>query len=216
MVRPLAILGAAGGYLKQHPEEVLRVARNAMSLRFGLPIAALRWLASELGGKNAPKDLLIESRPPGIHVGASFELMKTPLRASGTVYVERVNTSPKQLVVELRLSDVSLKVQSDQVDTPIAALLRSGALDLSQAGKLAAYMPKRPAFLIDAKDDRVVLDLMKLKRLREDERVRRLVALVTQLLAVRAVQTEPEHLDVLVEAFPGGVAEVLGAVRRYL
>ncbi len=53
-------------------------------------------------------------------------------------------------------------------ESPVAALLRSGALDLSKPGNLAAYMPKRPAMLVAAKDDRVTLDLMRHPKFAKD------------------------------------------------
>jgi hypothetical protein len=88
-------------------------------------------------------------------------------------------------------------------------------LDLSRPGDLAAYMPKRPPFLVRAEGDRVVLDLLKHKKLSQ-ERVRKLVALLTPLIVVQGIQTDSEHIDVAFRAFPDGVGEVLSAVRRYL
>ena len=76
--------------------------------------------------------------------------MGTPLRVSGVIYIERVEFSSETFQIELRLSDLSLKVLDDRVDTPIAALIRSGAPDLSRPGNLASFMPKRPAVLIEA------------------------------------------------------------------
>jgi len=81
----IPVVEAAFSYLRQHPEELLRVLRNAIALRFGLPIAALRWLAGNTKGKKAPRDIEITSIPPGVRVAASFELMGTPLRAGAEV-----------------------------------------------------------------------------------------------------------------------------------
>lgn len=215
MINAKTVLGAVGGYLKDNPEELLRVAKNAIGLRFGLPIAALTWLVRQTNGKQAPRDVEIEAVPPGIRVAASLELMKTPLRASATLYFSRVQLDQEQLRVELRLRDVSLKVLDDSVQTPVAALLRSGALDLSKPGNLAAYMPKRPPFLIEAADDRVVLDLMKHKKLSQ-EKAKRIVQLITPLLVVKSIETDDAHLDVAFSAFPQGVSEALNGIRRLL
>jgi hypothetical protein len=215
MINAKTVLGAVGGYLKDNPEELLRVAKNAIGLRFGLPIAALTWLVRQTNGKQAPRDVQIEAVPPGIRVAASLELMKTPLRASATLYFSQVLLDQEQLRVELRLRDVSLKVLDDSVQTPVAALLRSGALDLSKPGNLAAYMPKRPPFLIEAEDDRVVLDLMKHKKL-SAEKAKRIVQLITPLLVVKSIETDDAHLDVAFSAFPQGFGEALNGIRRLL
>ncbi len=215
MVSAKNILGAAANYLRDNPDELLRVAKNAIGLRFGVPISALRWLASQSNGKKAPRDIVIEAVPPGIRLGASLELMQTPVRAQGTLYFTGLELSPESLRIELRLRDVSLNVLDDKVDTPVAALLRSGALDLSKPGNLAAYMPKRPPFLVEAADDRVVLDLMKHKKLSQ-EKAKRIVQLITPLIVVKSIETDDAHLDIALAAFPQGVGEAVSSIRRLL
>ncbi|HEY3669287.1 MAG TPA: hypothetical protein VGL19_24985 [Polyangiaceae bacterium] len=209
-----AIAGAVGSYLKDHPEELLRALRNALALRFGVPLAALRWLALKGAGKKAAKDVQIEAVPPGVRLSASLDLMGTPVRASAVVYVERVRLDEQELRFELRLAEVSLKVTDDSSTTPIAALLKSGALDLSKPGNLAAYMPKRPPILVDAKDDRIVIDLMKHPKFARSENAQRLVRVLAPLLTVSGIETGPEHLDVALQPFPQGVAEVIARVRN--
>lgn len=211
-----AIIEAAGAYLKQHPAEVLRVVKNAITLRVGLPLDALRWLASQAPGRKAPKDVQIEAVPPGIRVGATVDAMGTPLRASATIYVDRVRLSDSELRFEVRLADVVLKLLDDKADSPLAALLKSGALDLSKPGNLAAYMPKRPPVLVEAADDRIVIDLMKHPKLAEKAAVTRVLGLVTPLVGIRAVRTDLEHLDVLLRAFPEGLGDAVAALRRVL
>ncbi len=212
---PKELVQAAGDYLKRHPEELVRAARNAVALRLGVPIAALRWLAGQLRGAKAPRDITIEARPPGIHVAASIDLMKTAIRAAGTVAVESLDLGADSLVVQVRVTDISLTVLDDDADTPIAALLRSGALDLSRPGDLVAYMPKRPAFLVAAEGNRITLDLMKHPEL-SAEMARRIVSLVAPLVSIDAIRTDDEHLDISFNALPGGVGEVVATLRRLL
>ena len=207
------IAGAVGSYLKDHPEELWRLLRNALALRFGVPLAALRWLAIKGAGKKAPKDVQIDAVPPGVRVSASLDLMGTPVRASAVVYVERVRANEQELCLEIRLAEVSLKVTDENSTTPIAALLKSGALDLSKPGNLAAYMPKRPPILVDAKDDRIVIDLMKHPKFASSQNAQRLVRLLAPLVTVSSIETDPAHLDVALQPFPHGVAEVIARVR---
>jgi hypothetical protein len=212
----LPVVETLVSYVRRHPEELLRLARNAVGLRFGVPISALRWAAGRLNGKKAPRDIEIQAVPPGIRAGATVDLMGTTVRAKATVYVEDVRLGAELLRIELRLADVSLRVLDDTQDTPVAALLKSGALDLSKPGNLAAYMPKRPPFLVEAKDDRIALDLMKHPRVAKDERIRRALAIVLPLVTVRGVQTDPEHLDVALRALPDGFGEVFSGFKRGL
>ncbi len=192
----------------------MRVVRNAVGMRFGVPIVALRWLATNLNGKKAPKDVEIAAVPPGIRIAATVDLMGTTVRASAIVVIERLKLDSETLRVELRLREVALKTLDDRQETPVAALLRSGALDLSKPGNLAAYMPRRPALLVEARDDRIVLDFMKHPKLARDVRLRRALAALAPLLTIHAIESEPDHLDVALRAFPDGLGEVVAGLRR--
>jgi hypothetical protein len=210
------ILEAGSKYLRDHPEELLRALRNLLALRFGVPLDALRFFAGRATGKKAPKDLVLEAVPPGLRVGATIDLMGTPVRSGADVFIERVSITPEELRFEIRLANVSLKVAADAPESPIAALLRSGALDLSKPGNLAAYMPKRPALLVEAKDDRVVIDLMRHPKIAKNPRAIRTVALLAPLLTVAGIESDSEHLDVTLRAFPEGLRQAVGGLRRML
>jgi hypothetical protein len=211
-----AVLEAGSKYLRDHPEELLRGLRNLLALRFGVPIDALRFFAGRAGSKKAPRDVELEAVPPGLRVAATIDLMGTPVRANASIFVERVSITPEELRFEIRLAGVSLKVMDESVQSPIAALLRSGALDLSKPGNLAAYMPKRPAFLVEAKDDRVTIDLMRHPKIAKNPRALRAVALLAPLLTVAGIESDSEHLDVTLRAFPDGLREAVGGIRRIL
>jgi hypothetical protein len=172
-----------------------------------LPLDALRWLVGQARGKRVPKNVEIEAVPPGVRLGATVELMNTPLRASAIIYVEGVG---------LRLAEVTLKVLDDTAESPVAALIRSGALDLSKPGNLAAFMPKRPAVLVEAVDDRLVLDLKRHPKLAANERLERALRLLVPVVTVSSIATDGDHLDVALRAFPDGVAEAVGALRGAL
>ena len=208
-----AMVEAAGGYLKRHPEELLRAMKNAAGLRFGVPIDALRWLAGQVKGRKAPKDVAVEAVPPGIRASAIIDLAGTSVRAAATVFIERVHLGSSELRFELRLKDVKLELTDPNAETPVAALLKSGALDLSKPGNLAAFMPKRPAMLVDAHDDVIVLDVMKHPKLADNAKAQRLIDAVTAFVTVKGIETDREHLDVLLSALPRGVAGAVAAVR---
>lgn len=204
---------ALGSYLRRHPDEVLRAARNAVSLKFGVPLAGLRWLASELGAGKVPSDLVLEARNPGLFASASFDLMKTPVKGAATIIIEKVDLRADALLLDLRLEDISLKVTDPRAGTPVAALLQSGALDLSRPGDLLSYMPKRPEVVVGARENVLTLDLMKHPRLSR-ERARRVVALLVSLCGVETIRTEGRHLDLAFQAFPQGPAAALEQLKR--
>jgi hypothetical protein len=204
---------ALGDYLRRHPEEVVRAARNALSLKLGVPVRALQWLAQELGGDKLPKDLQVEARNPGLYLSASFRLMNTPVKGGANVIIERIQTGPDAMLVDVRLEDIQLKVTDPLAGTPVAALLQSGALDLSRPGDLLAYFPTRPEMVVQARGNLLTLDLMKHPKL-SAQRARRLVAVAAAILGIDEVRTQGQHLDVAFAAFPGGTAAAVDQIRH--
>lgn len=203
--RKRAVLGAAA-FLRDHPVELLRALRAAPKLRFGLPIAALRWLAAEIESPKGPRDVVIDAQAPGIRIAATVEQMATQMRVQAHLTVTQVRLSDVELTVEVRLADVKIKLLDEGTQTPLAALIRSGALDLTRAANLVAHMPAKPPVLVQAVEDRLVLDFMRIPRLAKNHRLRRLIGTVSRLLNVRGIETEGEHLDVLLQLLPGGMS----------
>lgn len=208
-------MSAARGYLSRNPLEVGRAVRSAVGLRFGVPIAALRWLAAQAEKEGKLEDVKIDAVPPGIRFAASIDAMHTPIRAAATVFIERVDLDEDRMEVAIRLEEVSLKMNGDAA-TPVAMLVKSGVLDLSKPGNLVAHLPEVPPVIAEAKDNRVVLDFMRDPKLGHNDLVRRLVGLLTSFVTVHAVETDPSHVDVAFRALPRGVRGAASAVRRHV
>jgi hypothetical protein len=213
-MRRSEVLTAIGKYLAEHPDELARVVRNAKALKVGVPLAALRWLAARGKGRRLPTDVIVEAVPPGIRLGATLELMGSKLRASSLVFVERVRLSPEELRFELRFKEAEISLL-DESSSPLAALIRSGALDLTKLGNLIAVMPKRPVYLVEAKGDRVVVDLKRLPAL-STERAELLLRLITPIVTITEIGTDSEHLDLKLALFEAGVRAAIEAFRDAL
>ena len=213
MPTPQETVDAVRAYLRTHPEEIGRAVRSALGLRFGVPLATLRWLGQQAERTGKVQDLRIDSVPPGLRLAASLDLMNTPVRAGAIVYVERVVFNDEELTVALRLEDVSLKLNGES-DSPIAALIKSGALDLSNPGNLVNFMPKRSPVLAQATGNRIVLDLMRDPNVGKNPLVRRAVSVLTSFVTLARVETDQKHLDIGFRALPTGVGGAVKSVRN--
>lgn len=160
-----------------------------------------------------PDDLLLEARAPGIYARASFELMKTPLRGGANIIVQSIDMRPDAILIDLRFEDITLEVTRTDAGTPVAALIQSGALDLSRPGDLLSYMPKRPPILVSAKGNVITIDLLRHPKLSKD-RARKIVALLVPLVGVETIRTDGEHLDIAFQAMPGSPAEIIQRLRE--
>jgi hypothetical protein len=214
MINPRAMLKAAVGYVRKNPDEVVRAAVNATSLRFGVPLATLRWFAGQIQGKKAPKDVEISSAPPALRFAASVDAMGTPIRASAAIKIDEVTISPESVRIGVRLRDVKLSVMDDNVESPVATLIKSGALDLSKPGNLVKFIPKKPPAVVEAEGDRIVVDLMKVPKLASDPRVKKVLGILSPVIGIRAIETDRDHLYVKLRASPAGLPEAIEALRN--
>lgn len=206
-------LRSAGRFVVRNPLSILTVAKHAANLRVAVPLDALRWIvANTPPSQKAPSDIAITARPPAIQVGATLELMGTKLRASTTIAVEELRVQADELTVRLRLRDTDMKVL-DRSETPIAGLIRSGALDLSKPGNLAKFMPQRSPVLVEARDDVLVLDLMQVPKLANNFSLRKVLQRVTPVMNVAALGTDGDFLVVSLRAIPSGLPKALAAAR---
>ena len=209
-----AALRSASRFVLKNPAAMFNIARHALGLKVAIPLDALRWFISNTPpGRKAPQDVTVIARPPAINVGASVDLMGTPVRASASIRIEELQVAPEQLRVKVRLSNVDLKLLGEAF-TPVAGLIKSGALDLSKPGNLAKFMPKRPDVLVEAQDDYIVLDLMKNPKIRQNDRVRRVLETLTPVVNVTSIETDGDMLLIGLRATPLGFPRALNAARQ--
>jgi hypothetical protein len=213
MPGPREIFSAAARYVRDNPEVLVKAAIDAATLRFGVPVAALRWVVSQgKGGKRAPKDVQIDTSPPALRLGATVDAMGTPVRASAAIRIDHVTLAADSLRIGIRLNEVKLALIGES-ETPIATLIKSGALDLSKPGNLIKFIPKRPAMIVEAEGDRVVVDLMLVPQLANNGRLRRILSVVAPVLGIRAIETDRDNLYVALRATPSGLRQALVALR---
>lgn len=209
------LLEAASGFIKSHPEEVGRFVRGSLGLRFGVPLAAFRYLIKEVLGAANGMDPIVEAAPPGLRVAATLEKMDTKMRANAIIQFTRISISAHELRVELRLDDVHIDVLSEQ-RTIVSALINSGALDVSRPGDLVNELPGIPPFIVEAEGHRLVLDLMRAPQLANNPMVRHVLGLISSVITLHGIQTDDDHLDVVFRALPRGGSAAVDAVQDHL
>jgi hypothetical protein len=214
-MRPGDVLSAARNYLRSNPEEFSRVIRNAIGMRFGVPLASFRWLAEKLADPDKVEDVEIGAVPPGLRMAATFDLMKTRVRAGAALYIDRIRLTGEEMRLELRLEEVSM-VPVDTHKSQIAALLITRSLDLSRPGDLVQHLPDMPNMIVDSHGNRVVIDLMRVPKLNQDPMVRHALGLMTALLTLDGIETEGDHLDLHFKPLPEGFVAAADAIGDHL
>ena len=214
MLTPQNVLEAAATYLRAHPEEVTRAIRGGMALRFGMPLAALRWLVAHLVDDASGLEPVLEARPPGLFVAATTEQMETRMRISAVVYVTGIRVDDLRARMDLRVDDLQIDILSER-KTVVAALIKSGALDVSQVGDLVRELPRIPDFIIEAEGQRLVIDLMRAPSLSNNLLLRHAIGLASALVTVRGVETEDDHVDMQLRPLPRGARTAMRAFRSH-
>jgi hypothetical protein len=207
-------MDAARKYLRKRPQEISRALWSLLGLRIGVPLDAIRWGLSQAEKSGKVKDPVVTEVPPGMRITATVDAMKTPLRVSSVVYIDRMGITPDQIRIDVRLEEIWAEVLGD-AQGPVAALIKSGALDLSKPGNLAKYLPLPPT-VVEAKDNRIVLDLMRDPKIAGNPRVRRVLSLVTPVVTAHGLETDDDHLELAFRPLPDGVRPAASAIRRHL
>jgi len=214
MLDARSLVTAAVDYVRKNPDEVVRAMVNAAGLRFGVPLAALRYLTAQAKlPRKAPKDIEIGSSPPALRIGLTVDAMGTALRANAAIKIDEIDLGPDALRIGIRLGDVKLSLIGES-ESPVATLIKSGALDLSKPGNLVKFLPKRPPAIIEAEDDRIVIDLMLVPAIAKNAMLRRLLAVLTPVVNIRAIETDRDHIYVALKASPSGLPRALTALRN--
>jgi hypothetical protein len=206
-------LRSASRFALRNPLKMAAMARHAFNMRVAIPLDALRWFITNTPpGKKSPTDVTISAQPPSVAIGATVDLMGAKLRASSTITVDELRVDDNEIRIAIRLRDVDLQPLG-QSDSPIVGLLKSGALDLSKPGNLVNFMPKKPPALVSARDDEIVIDLMKVPGLAANRRLRRILGAITPVVNVSAIRTDGDMLIVAFRATPFGFPRALQAAR---
>jgi hypothetical protein len=209
-----AALRSAGRFIAKNPTTMLSMARHALGMRIAVPLDVVRWFITNTPpSRKAPQDVTITPRPPAIGVGATVDLMGTTVRAGASIRVEQIEVGEEKFRVTLRLTDVTMKVLGESF-TPVAGLIKSGALDLSKPGNLAKFMPKKSPVLAEAHDDIIVLDLMQEPKFAANDRVRGILGTLTPVVQVSGMSTEGDFLILQLRASPFGLPRALNAARQ--
>ena len=96
-----------------------------------------------------------EARPPARMLNGRMPLIDVGAYLRGEPGALEANAA--ELRFALRVRDIRLDLVTD-AESPVAALLKSGALDLSRPGDLVKFLPNRSPALVEAEGDRIVVD----------------------------------------------------------
>jgi hypothetical protein len=213
LIDPKDALRSAARYLQQNPDVMKKVVHNVRDYKLTIPLDVLRYVAKKAEGKkNAPKDVTLEAVAPALKVGGQVAVMGTALRFSVTILVDDVSVNKEELRFQVRLSGVKLDVEGDGA-SPVVALIKSGMLDLSKPGNIVRYLPNRPPFLLEAEDDRIVVDLMREEKITKNPKVAKVLSILIPVFGLRRVAAEEDAL--VLELIPRreGVSELYGRAR---
>lgn len=192
---PIGSLGRALGpaqnvlsYLASNPMYLLRSARNAVRREITIPLDLLRWAIGRRPRGKGPERIDLLSADPALGLGLTVDLYGTKLEVSAHVAIEGIEPHEDALKVTLRVSDLALTAPPN---SPAAMMVQS--LDLSRPAALLNMMPARHNALVDAQGDRFVLDLLKIKALGKNPRLRRLLTALS-FLRIEGARVENDVL----------------------
>jgi len=203
----------AAHYLRYHPETVLVFGRHALGRRVAIPLDLIRWgLEHALSAPQKPESMVITARPPALAFDAVLALMgNNRLRVGASILVESIEFEASSVRVAFRVHEVDVEALTPE--SPLGKMVSSGFLDFSKPASLLSFVPKRPAFIVDAKADRFVVDLMQVPALSENQALRRSLSALSSVFSVREVRTEGDWLVFQIASQLRAVIAALSALR---
>lgn len=207
------VVKSAGRYVTRHPKVLGEIARYALQRRLAIPLDTLRWFAEQQSGGKGPRDVVVSAQSPALGIGATADAMGTQVRVDANIHIDHLHAAPGELTVTLRVKDLKASVLNN-LDGNLAKLLKSGVLNLSKPASLLSMLgKKKPAAIVDAKDDLFVVDLMQVKAIARNPTVQKVIAALSPVLQVADVRTEGDHLVIGLKARPSGIRESFAAFR---
>jgi len=207
------LIKSLGRYAATHPRQVGEIARHALSRRLAIPLDLVRWAVTLMpSGDQSPKDLTVIAQPPALGLGATANLMGTELRVDAALLIDAIDATTDAAKITFRIKDLRASVLNN-LQGNLAKLLASGALNLSKPASLLGMIGKKPAAILEAKDDRFVIDLLKFPKLAQNPSFQKALAAVTPVLAVGDIHTEGDLLVIGLRANPRRIRESIQALR---
>jgi hypothetical protein len=205
---------SASRYVVQNPGMIARMLAHAIAFRLPIPLDAIKWLADNLANAPGSPPVTIDSAPPGLQLQGSIAIMGNTMQASAIVNVTEIQLSPDVFNVTVVVADLALEAENSA--SPLAQLLKSGALDLTRPADLLKFMGKTPAVIADAHVDTFKLDLLKVPEVAQNDGIRRALNAFTPVVTVREIFSQDDLLLVAFQANPSGLPNTLSAVREFL
>jgi hypothetical protein len=173
MLRAMLIAPAknALGYLISHPMYPLQSALNAVGRKMTIPLALLRWAIDRRPRGKGPEKIELFNADPALGFALTVDLFGTKLEVSSEITIESIELREDALNLALRVANLKLGAPAG---SPAAMMVQS--LDLSRPAALMNMMPQKHAALVEANDDRFVIDLMKIKALAKNPFLPRILA----------------------------------------
>ena len=198
-------LRGSWSFVRDNPFALVQAARNAARFELSVPIDLLRWGIERRPKGRGPERIELFAADPAIGVALTVDLYGTKIDVSAQIAIESIENFESAFKIALRVRDLGVKAPPQ---SPAAMML--GALDLSRPGNLVKMMPGNHAVLVDASDDRFVLDLRKIPALAKSERfVRALAAL--SFIRIKSVRAEASLLAIGLDVSPRAMIASLRA-----
>lgn len=207
------LLKSLGRYAATHPRLFGEIARHAFNRRLAIPLDLVRWGVTLIPPSgSAPKDVTVIAQPPALGLGATANLMGTELRVDAALIIDAIDATTEAVKVTLRVKDLRASVLNN-LQGNLAKLLASGALNLGKPASMLNFVPKRPPAILEAKEDRFVIDLLKFPQLANNPAFQKALRAVTPILSIGDIRTEGDLLLIGLRATPRGFKESIAALR---
>ena len=170
--------------------------------RLRIPLSRLRRALTR-----APIAISLEAAGQRLRVHGVAEALRAPITFSTDIEIGGLEAHGRARLLTLRFFDTTAQVPDD-APGPLAATLRAGSIDLSRVGDRVGAQLGLPDFIVSARGNAIVLDLMLLPALTRPEKaaIARATAVATSALTISRVQVVDDALELQLALLPVGAS----------
>ncbi len=195
----------AFGFFVSHPLFLVQSAKNAVHRELTIPLALLQWAIDRRPRGKGPERIELYAADPALGLRLTVDLYGTKLDVSCELTIESIAPRAESLNLALRVRNLKLSAPKGS-----PAEMMTQSLDLSRPAALMNMMPQKHAALVEAQDDRFVLDLLKIKALANNVVLRRVLTALS-FLSIAGARADGDvlalHLDVSPLRAPGALRQ---------
>jgi hypothetical protein len=196
--------------LRLPPAQALRFVTQMLGGRVLVPLSVLR---EQLARFSEKVELRVDAASPGLTIRGEAHALGAPIAFAARIDTDGVHVDGPRRTIRIRLSEVELST-TPEAPGPLADAIRKGMIDTVNPATLIGNMRPLPDFIVEARGQDMVIDLLRIPMVQRDPRLRSALAVASSYLGVTGIAVHGDDIVLQLGILPGGPRQALLCTAR--